>query len=103
MANPLDELKQFLADHPELVPAVMAAGAEVLHGPPTPLTIEGVLHDLVDAFAQRAPVDAERVAQMHDVVSAHYSPGAAAAAAEPSSAPSSAPSADPASFDPPGA
>lgn len=115
----IDLLKAFLAEHPELVPELAQAAAELASGPPTPLTIYHVVHDLVDMM--RGGIDDERRAQMHASIDEHeaahaelvaqahvHNSAAPSPAAEAPSSPASPSSSlsidgDPATFDPPGA
>jgi hypothetical protein len=68
-ADALALFKGFLAEHPELIAELTSAAAELAAGPPTPLTLFGIVHDMIDAF--RGPVDMERRAQMHAAVDEH--------------------------------
>lgn len=97
--DPLELFKSFLADHPEIVPELLAAAGQVATAPADPLTYFGVVHELIDAY--RAPIDDERRAQMHSVVDDHAAEHAelvarAGASAASGDAPAPAPASEPA-------
>jgi hypothetical protein len=61
------QLRAFLEDHPEVAAEL---GMPEPAGPPVPLTLYHVLHDLIDA-AHLHGTDDERRAQYHAVVDEH--------------------------------
>jgi hypothetical protein len=70
LARQVAVMREFLAEHPELATQL---GVEIKPdaGPPVPLTIAHVVHELVDHIPG---IDLERREQMHGAVDTHFRP-----------------------------